>query len=296
MIVTHIEGKPLNEITKCLVVANENLHTSPTDTLYAQAKRIAEGFANVFKPDLFTDIGQRISSLFEQTPRDAQLVGIDSDISMWLTRVNYIKLSVVQVYRPVGLIVSYGEYLTVLDEAFQKTKAIDDVLLKPIESFLMNILNNPSMLGASAVPRDKNPFYTLKVDELGKAIGECFDPHQKNDRYSFCEAYLKTDEYESTASRMNRLKSEVDSVSLKAIRTRTESIFSMVDQLSKNIQEIEHYRQMTKQVSDRLARDIQMAAIWVEFYAVLVRQVYVLNVAMKDSAAHLKKMTAKQFK
>lgn len=296
MIVTHIEGKPLNEITKCLVVANENLHTSPTDTLYAQAKRIAEGFANVFKPDLFTEIGQRISSLFEQTPRDAQLVGIDSDISMWLSRVNYIKLSVVQVYRPVGLVVSYGEYLSVLEEAFQKTKSIDVVLLKPIESFLMNILNNPSMLGASAIPRDKNPFYALKVDVLGKAIGECFDAHQKSDRYSFCEAYLKTDEYESTASRMNRLKSEVDSVSLKAIRTRTESIFAMVDQLSRNIQEIEHYHQMTKQVSDRLARDIQMAAIWVEFYAVLIRQVYVLNVAMKDSAVHLKKLTAKQFK
>lgn len=296
MIVTHIEGKPLNEITKCLVVANENLHTSPTDTLYAQAKRIAEGFANVFKPDLFTEVGQRISTLFEQTPRDHQLVGIDADISMWLARVNYIKLSVVQVYRPVGLVVSYGEYLTILEDAFQKTKAIDDVLLKPIESFLMNILNNPSLLGASAVPRDKNPFYAISVDELGKAIGECFDSKQKNDRYSFCEAYQKVDDYESTASRMNRLKSEVDSVSLQNIRKRTESIFGMVDQLSKNIQEIEHYRQMTRQVSDRLAKDIQMAAIWVEFYAVLVRQVYVLNVAMKDSAVHMKKLTAKPFK
>lgn len=291
MIVTHIEGKPLNEITKCLVVANENLHTSPTDTLYAQAKRIAEGFANVFKPELFTDVGMRISTLFEQTPKDNQLVGIDSDISLWLTRTNYIKLSVVQVYRPVGLIVSYGEYLTVLEEALEKTKHIDDVLLKPIEEFLMNILNNPSMLGASAVPRDKNPFYSLNVDELGKAIGECFDPQQKNDRFSFCEAYLKSDEYESTASRMNRLKSEVDSISLHSIRKRTESIFAMVDQLSKNIQEIEHYRQMTKQVSDRLARDIQTAAIWVEFFAVLVRQVFVLNVAMKDTAKHMKKLT-----
>lgn len=291
MIVTHIEGKPLNEITKCLVVANENLHTSPTDTLYTQAKRIAEGFANVFKPELFTDVGMRISTLFEQTPKDNQLVGIDSDISLWLTRTNYIKLSVVQVYRPVGLIVSYGEYLTVLEEAVEKTKRIDDVLLKPIEEFLMNILNNPSMLGASAVPRDKNPFYSLSVDELGKAIGECFDPQQKNDRFSFCEAYLKSDEYESTASRMNRLKSEVDSISLHSIRKRTESIFAMVDQLSKNIQEIEHYRQMTKQISDRLARDIQTAAVWVEFYAVLVRQVFVLNVAMKDSAKHMKKLT-----
>lgn len=296
MIVTHIEGKPLNEITKCLVVANENLHTSPTDTLYAQAKRIAEGFANVFKPELFTDVGMRISTLFEQTPKDNQLVGIDSDISLWLTRTNYIKLSVVQVYRPVGLIVSYGEYLTVLEEAVEKTKRIDDVLLKPIEEFLMNILNNPSMLGASAVPRDKNPFYSLSVDELGKAIGECFDPQQKNDRFSFCEAYLKSDEYESTASRMNRLKSEVDSISLHSIRKRTESIFAMVDQLSKNIQEIEHYRQMTKQISDRLARDIQTAAIWVEFYAVLVRQVFVLNVAMKDSAKHMKKLTRSTLK
>lgn len=296
MIVTHIEGKPLNEITKCLVVANENLHTSPTDTLYTQAKRIAEGFANVFKPELFTDVGMRISTLFEQTPKDNQLVGIDSDISLWLTRTNYIKLSVVQVYRPVGLIVSYGEYLTVLEEAVEKTKRIDDVLLKPIEEFLMNILNNPSMLGASAVPRDKNPFYSLSVDELGKAIGECFDPQQKNDRFSFCEAYLKSDEYESTASRMNRLKSEVDSISLLSIRKRTESIFAMVDQLSKNIQEIEHYRQMTKQISDRLARDIQTAAIWVEFYAVLVRQVFVLNVAMKDSAKHMKKLTRSTLK
>ena len=293
MIVTHIEGKPLNEITKCLVVANENLHKSPTDSLYMQAKRIAEGFANVFKPEMFTEVGERISSLFEQTPRDNRLVGIEPDIANWLTRVNYIKLSVVQVYRPVGLIVSYGEYLTVLEEAFSKTKDIDNELLKPIEASLMNMLNNPSTLGAAAVSRAKNPFYLMNVDDFGKAIGECFDPEQKNDRYAFTEAYNRSDEYEESSVRMNRLKSACDSVSLDGIRKRTESIFTMVDMLAKNIREIEHYKQMTKQVADRLATDIQQAAVWVEFFAVLVRQIHILNVAMHDSAKHMKKLSKK---
>lgn len=287
-----VEGKPLHTILSPSGVGNEDLSASGAGSLYAQAKRVAEGFTNLFKPELFTEAGQRLTSLFADTGDTSALVGIDSQVSLWLTRVNYIKLSVVQVYRPVGLTVSYLEYMDTLEAAFDFTAEIEQDLIATIESTVMNYLNNPSTLTASTVPRSKNKYFTTKVDEFGVPIGECFDPKDRSDKYAYTQAFHRNADYDPAMARMNRLKTRVGAVSIDRLTKRIDNIFKMVDELAKNIRTIEHYKQMTKPVATRLAEDIACCAVWVEFFAVLLRQITVLNVAMQDTNKHLKKLSS----
>lgn len=285
---THIEGKPLNVLVSDYRPGNESF-----DSIYHEATKIAEGFTNYFKPDMFTDIGIRLGSLFVAAPDGHNsLVGVDSTINQWLSRTNYIKLSAVQVYRPVGLKVSYAEYLDELEAAFGFMEAMNDELLGTVEGSLMNYLNNPSMLSASAVPRTKNKYFTSKVERYAEPIGKCFDVHIKSDKYHYNEAFRRNGDYEETCLRMNRLKSRVDAISLSTIKDRTGRIFKMVDQLAEQIRQIPHYKQMTRPVATRLGEDISTCAQWVEFYGVLIRQIHVLSVAIADTNKHLKKLTS----
>lgn len=287
-----VEGKPLHTIFTPLAVGNEDFSISGAGSLYAQAKHIAEGFTNLFKPELFTEAGARLTSLFAEAPHTSTLVGIDSQVSLWLSRINYIKLSVVQVYRPAGLTVSYLEYIDTLERAFDFTCDIEAELIGTVESSVMNYLNNPSTLTASTVPRSKNKYFTTKVDKFGEPIGECFDPTERSDKYAFTEAFHRNLDYDPAMVRMNRLKTRMDAISTKQLTKRIDNIFKMVDELANNIRNVEHYKQMTKPVATRLAEDIACCAVWVEFFAVLMRQILVMSVAMDDTNKHLKKLTS----
>lgn len=287
-----VEGKPLHTMFAPIAVGNEDMSHSGAGSLYTQAKRIAEGFTNLFKPELFTEAGSRLTALFADVPHTSGLVGIDSQVSLWLTNVNYIKLSVVQVYRPVGLTVPYLSYMDALERAFDFTADIEEELLGTVESALMNYLNNPSTLTASTVPRSKNKYFTTEVDKFGEPIGECFDATDRSDKYAFTEAFHRNSDYDPAMTRMNRLKSRMEAVSTRRITARVDRIFKMVDELAKNMRNIDHYKQMTKPVATRLAQDIATCAVWVEFFAVLMRQILVLSVAMNDTTKHLKKLSS----
>lgn len=281
-----ISGKPLDTLVGGYHVGNESF-----DSIYQEATNIAKGFTNFFKPDMFTEVGERISSLLVPSSK-SELVGVDSNISLWLSRTNYIKLSAVQVYRPVGLTVSYAEYLDELEQAFDFVEDINDELLGTVEGTLMNYLNNPSMLTASAVPRSKNKYFVQSIETFAEPIGKCFDAHSKSDKYQYNEAFRRNADYNDACQRMNRLGSRVKAANLSAIKNKTTNIFKMVDQLAEQIRKIDHYKQMTRPVATRLGEDISTCAKWVEFYGVLLRQIHVLEVAMDDTNKHLKKLTS----
>lgn len=291
MNISFVEGKPLHAIFTPSVPGLENFALTGASNLYTQAKLIAEGFTNLFKPDMFTQAGERLTALFADTPHTSQLTGIDTQVGYWLTNVNYIKLSVVQVYRPAGLVVSYLEYIDVLERAFDFVEDIEAELIGTVESSLMNYLNNPSTLTASSVPRSKNKYFTTTVDKYGTPIGECFDKAERSDKYAYTEAFRRNADYEVAMSRMGRLKQRMDALSTERLVKRTKAMFSMVDELAKNVREIDHYKQMTKPVATRLASDIATTALWVEFFAVLLRQILVMSVAMEDTSKHLKKLS-----
>lgn len=295
MHINFIEGTPLHKIMEPSRLGVENYAPTASQTLYAKAQAIASGFANAFSPTMFTQIGERLSSVFSSaTPKDKPIF-LDNKVRIWLSDNNYIKLSVVQVYRPVGLKCTFNEYLDTLADAYECIANIDNDMLKPLESTVMSYLNNPSMLSASSIAKAKHKIDAQKLEKMGETVGACFDPTDKSDKYGWDQAVARNSDYELADEQCGKLVAAINTLGMKSIQDRVSRIFSLIDQLARNVETNPAFAAMTKPFADRLAAEVTSCALAVEFLAVVVYQVHTMRTAIDDTNKHLKKLAGKHF-
>lgn len=295
MHINFIEGTPLHKIMEPSRLGIENYAPTASQTLYAKAKAIASGFADAFSPTMFTQVGERLSSVFSSaTPKDKP-VFLDNKVRIWLSDNNYIKLSVVQVYRPVGLKCTFNEYLDTLATAYECIANIDNDMLKPLESTVMTYLNNPSMLSASSIAKAKHKIDAQKLEKMGELVGACFDPTDKSDKCSWDHAVARNSDYELADEQCGKLVAAINTLGMKAIQDRVSRIFSLIDQLARNVETNPAFAAMTKPFAERLAAEVTACALAVEFLAVVVYQVHNMRTAIDDTNKHLKKLAGKHF-
>lgn len=257
-------------------------------------------FAGVFSSDLFKRLNSRFDVLFKDNKNVhafKMTSNFDRRITEWADRESYLSIADVTVYTPVGLKVSYMEYIATLEKALPHLLDIENELLIPLSQMLGGYLNNPvSLLSKSGIKPQGN-LAKIDVDVIAKPIGECFDPAIKVDMVKYKQAFRRNGEINDAGQRLLQLQDNINRIDNSAVERRVRGLFDNAKALSEAIEsgeqfdEVRSYKDVHKRVSTQLSDALYSAAKWIEFFSVVQYQVMVLSEAMADTEKKLKKLS-----
>lgn len=270
-------------------VAVENLGESTIKNL----------FAGVFSADLFTRLNNRFDVLFKSNKNVhafKMTSNFDRRISEWADRESYLAIGDVSVYAPVGLKVSYMEYIAALEKALPYLLDIEEGLLIPTSQTLGAYLNNPMSLLSKSGVKISGKLMTTDVDDVIKPISACFDPTEKGDTVKYKQAFRRNGEINDVGQRLLQLQDNINRIDNAAIERRVRGLFDNAKSLSDAMNNDEafeevRYNDVSKRVTKQLSDILYQAAKWVEFFSVFQYQITVLSEAMADTEKKLKKLS-----
>lgn len=270
-------------------VAVENLGESTIKNL----------FAGVFSADLFSRLNNRFDVLFKSNKNVhafKMTSNFDRRISEWADRESYLSIGDVSVYAPVGLKVSYMEYITALEKALPYLLDIEEGLLIPTSQTLGAYLNNPMTLLSKSGVKISGKLTATDVDDVIKPISACFDPTEKSDTVKYKQAFRRNGEINDAGQRLLQLQDNINRIDNAAIERRVRGLFDNAKALSDAMNNDEafeevRYNDVSKRVTKQLSEVLYQAAKWVEFFSVFQYQITVLSEAMADTEKKLKKLS-----
>ena len=271
-------------------VAVENLGESKIKNL----------FAGVFSADLFTRIDQRFDVLFKSNKNVhafKMTSNFDRRISEWADRESYLSIADVTVYAPVGLKVSYIQYIEALEKALPFLLELEEGLLVPTNQAIGGYVNNPVSLLSKSGLQVKGKLTSKSVDDVTAPITACFDPTVKEDMVKYKHAFRRNGEINDVGQRLLQLQDNVNRIDNRAIERRVRGLFDNAKALSEamrddeSFDEVRSYNDASGRVTKQLSELLYNAAKWVEFFSIFQYQVMVLSEAIADTDKKLKKLS-----
>lgn len=270
-------------------VAVENLGESSIKNL----------FAGVFSNDLFSRLNTRFDVLFKGNKNVhafKMTSNFDRRITEWAERESYLSIADVTVFAPVGLKVSYMEYIDALEKALPHLLELENELLVPTSQALGAYLNNPMTLLSKSGIKLTGKLSATDVEVVTKPITACFDPTVKEDTIKYKQAFRRNGEINDAGQRLLQLQDNINRIDNKAIERRVRGLFDNAKALSEAMNEDETFEEVrfndaSKRVTQQLSDILYHAAKWVEFFSIFQYQVTVLSEAMSDTEKKLKKLS-----
>lgn len=271
-------------------VAVEN-HGEPT---------IKNLFAGVFSANLFTRLTSRFDVMFKNNRNVhgfKMTSNFDRRITEWADRESYMVISDVTVFSPVGLSVSYIEYITALEKALPHLLNIEEELLVPTTQVIGGYLNSPGTLLSKSGIKINGKLSNVDVDDVIKPISACFDATDKSDTIKYKQAFRRNGEIDTVGQRLLQLQDNISRIDNAAIERRVRGLFDNAKALSdamtndEAFDEVRNYNDVSKTVTKQLSERLYHAAKWVEFLSVFQYQVLVLSEALTDTNKKLKRLS-----
>lgn len=256
---------------------------------------IADAFSRAYNNAGFAAIRQRISDILpgEERYGFTPTPPLATHANEWLARSSYMDLKLVKFYSPVGLKVSVLEYIDVLNNVAPYMARLESELLKPVADLLATILNNPSFLKSASGRKINSEFLKLTVDQFSVPIGKCFEKDGHSDMAPFGTLYKRNEDVANAYAAMNRLEVAVigKGQSIKQVAETSERIFELAEQLVIAMRDDALFSEMHETISKDIAGLLHVCALWVEFFAVYIRQITVLRQALTDNNKKMKDLS-----
>lgn len=256
-------------------------------------------FTKLFNGDIYSKISGRLDVLFSSNKNvhSFKMSGtFDRPVLEWADRSNYLDLSEITVYSPVGLKVSYMEYITALEKALSYLVKLDDELLIPTSKMIGFCINNPTIMMAKSGIKTKGELVGVDVDIATKPIADCFNGKEKSDTIRYKQAFRRNSDINDAGLRLQQLQENLARFEPASIEKRARSIFDMAKALSAEFEASDNFSEMgmtdqsAKRVSKELSDALYNCARWVEFYAIFQQQVIILDKAFLDTNDKLRKL------
>lgn len=256
---------------------------------------IADAFSRAYNNAGFAAIRQRISDILpgEERYGFTPTPPLGTYANEWLARSSYMDLKLVKFYSPVGLKVSVLEYVAVLNEVAPYMARLESELLKPVADLLATILNNPSFLKSASGRKINSEFLKLSVDQFSAPISKCFEKDAHTDMAPFGTLYKRNEDVATAYAAMSRLEVAVigKGQSIKQVAETSERIFELAEQLVIAMRDDPLFSEMHETISKDIAGLLHTCALWVEFFAVYIRQISVLRQALTDNNKKMKDLS-----
>lgn len=254
-----------------------------------------ENFTNLFKRSLFGKMSQRVTELFK--PSDVAHYSwspkVEQSMMMWADRESYMVLGDVTLFTPVGLKVTYLDYINALEGVLPSILKINDELLQPAIETLGALINNPSLVASKSGLTGKafeGKLFNLRPEDFAKQISACFDPKSRDDSRKYKELLSRNKDLEVVTSRLAQLQDNLPLSFSKDVEKKMQTVVSLAETLVGQMEVDERYQALSPKVGQLISDQLYRCAVWVEFFAVYQRQVLVLTAALEDSVKKLKKM------
>lgn len=256
-------------------------------------------FTKLFSSNVQSKISGRLDVLFSSNKNvhAFKMSGtFDKAVLEWADRSNYLDLSEITVYSPVGLKVSYMEYIAALEKALSYLVKLDDELLIPTSKTLGSCINNPSVMMAKSGISFKGDLVGVDVEIATKPIADCFNGKEKSDTIRYKQAFRRNADINDAGLRLQQLQENIARFEPATIEKRARSIFDMAQALSADFEASDNFSEMgmtdqsVKRVTTELSDVLYNCAKWVEFYAIFQQQVIILDKAFLDTNDKLRKL------
>lgn len=258
----------------------------------------AASVGKMFQPSdraVFSSTRNYVKAMFaENRPKALATPPIEASITEWLNRNTYMALGDVTVFCPIGLKVSFLDYLDVLEKMVVRANEIESQVIKPVNDFFGTYINNPSMVRGSSPRRVASTMLYENIDPLGLAIAACFDPNDRSGTIKFKTAYARNND----VSEVNRHMQAIEVLSrIPGPEKMEKSVMALVDrieQFTRLASTEADFPEVSAAVTKDMAAIVQRAALWIEFYAVVQRQVMVMGAAITDTTKKLKEISKRK--
>lgn len=236
-------------------------------------------------PSFISDVRTYLADLLAISRTPGNVID-DRKAQSTLRKINYITLSPVDVYVPVGLNVRYLDYVTVLERVMPLVQSTLNQTLRPTAAWLAELATNPDRLTALR-PKDF-PITTDAVDVARRELAACFEKGGVKDKRGFGEMFDRNNDWATVVSKANALIVSQKSVSRKDVIAKVEEINHALNIIAGVIEKGDV--QVSAPTVTQFAKQSYAMAQQLELFSTYEYQLIGLSVALQDSADKLKSL------
>ena len=263
----------------------------------AALNHIAESFSRVYNGQLFKDISRHLQGMFSSNLAYSKLPPVRNQLKTWLESERFLVLADIQVFVPKGLCVPYNQYVSELEAISAFILRVDTDMIKPTMAYIGVLINNPefSKSASSLAFKDANSsLLNVDTEKLMVPMTKCFDSKNVTDTTRYADAFQNNGDVTAIIKRVQTLEDNLSRTDPTMVRKSAEQLFVSAEHLADAIRNDSNYAQLSKTVSKDVSARLYACALWIELYAVYVRQIMVINVALADTVKKLEKVSAKK--
>lgn len=258
----------------------------------------ASSVGRMFQPgdrNVFSATRSRIGAMFAENRAKALATPpIEAAIATWLNNNNYMALGDITVFAPRGLNVTFNEYLDVLNELVVRANEIEGKVIKPVYELFGTYINNPSMVRGSSPRRVDSAMLYESIDPLGLKLAACFDKNSRSDQIKFKVAYSRIADVADVNKRMQALETLSRMPGPEKMEKSVLALVDRIEQFTRLSNGDKDFPEVSASVAKDMATIVRRAALWIEFYAVVQRQVMVMGAALGDTTKKLKEISKRK--
>lgn len=237
-------------------------------------------------PNYFADVKNFITNLTaEEAPR---LELVDSrKVEKLLAKTNYATLRPVTVFTPVGLKVSYLEYIEALEEASAITTKLTSECLNPFNVWLAVQLSNPTALSSLRSGLDIPGFVVHDISEVQRKLGKCFSQGGVSSQYTYGQSVARNADWHACDVRINNLVTKHSSINPSEVVRLVQEVTANLDKLLLRLSEEPEIYKLSGVTLDTISKLCYTIGVEIEFFSVITYQLQAMQVAFADSCKRI---------
>lgn len=203
-----------------------------------------------------------------------------------LKRYGYSDLRHAKVMIPVGLSVTYLEYLDALSPSVAICETLSKRMLEPANRYLGQVLSDPEKLNQLRGVHHEARIKPANVDQQLTQLEACFNAQSTQISAPLGDVFKRNQDIKTVFDQAAALNERMLRSDLNAVQTQTETLIHLYDRLIDRIQEEE--LDIEARAMERLSQMTYTLAQEVEFYGMICYQLTALTQALNETAFKLK--------
>ena len=205
-----------------------------------------------------------------------------------LDKTTYADLMTTEIYKPVGLKVTFIEYLEKLGDSVSYSEQLISRTLIPFKEWVGSALGDPKLLKRVVGPEVYKP---NELEKLTKQMSKCFNHKDRSDREKYKKLIGRNNDWTTVTDMFNNLNERQNQTGIKEVQNHTNELAHQLNVLQERIAEDSMTYAMSKNAIKDLAEAIEGTARAVSFFAYVGTRLSEFSVVLEDNLERLKQIT-----
>ena len=260
-------------------VNNLTLTQEINDDLIALESQFGDSIANL--ADRFVDnignVRYTLRKLLDSSPNISYVTYPRKEMDRFLDKFQYLDLSNISVYKPVGLKVTYLETLECVTEVQTLVLTMPERVITPFMKWSGEVLTRPELLQRLG---SSHPFNFIDALALNTKLDKLFDSNSISDSYPYSSAVKRNNDWPQFAAGINATVDFNNELNAAELKSYVDEVSARIDLIVKRVSEEPERYNLSTPSRKVLSDVVRFMAAEVTLYA---RVNYVLTSLVKAS-------------